>query len=158
MSWFKVEPPKLFCETCKAHIESATYYGTVLEEGSSRYTGEGNGFYAVRRVAFCARCEPDHDIVIIPRHSFNHIHLDISRRRLVDQNSKAVAAQTTADAVIEALQAAQTARETDEAAKERVLDEAQAEADRARTAATEAAPTGEFRAQHLPPPTRDPIT
>ncbi len=155
MSWFSIEPEKrLFCETCKAHIETATFTGTVMEEGSDRYSGEGNGFYAVERLSFCARCEPDHDIVIIRRHRSNHIHVDTEARVLVDYVSKQQALQATADAVIEALAAAAKAREEP---TEEALDEAQAEADRARTAATEVALADEFPAQPMPAQPRDPI-
>ena len=153
MGWFLAEPEKrLFCETCKAHIETATFTGTVMEEGGDRYTDEGNGFYAVKRLSFCARCEPDHDIVIIRRHRFSHIYVDTEARVLVDYVSKQQALQATADAVIEALAAAAEALGEGNA---EALDEAQVEAGRARTVATDAAPADEF------PPTpgfRVPIT
>ena len=180
MSWFSMPETLLFCETCKAHIESATYHGTVMEEGADRYSGMGNGFYAVKRLAFCARCKPDHDIVIVRRDHLEHIRLNTDTRTLLDPTSRQqaaqhtadaviealaeaarVAAQRTADAVIEALQAAQEARETDEAAKKGVLalDEAQVEADRVRTVAFEAAGgAGDFPSQPMAPERRLPIS
>ena len=111
MSWFTPEAPKrLFCETCKAHIEKATFTGTVLEEGVDR-NGYGTGFYAVKRLAFCARCEPEHDIVIVRRDHFEHIRLDTRTRTLTDPSSKAIAANATGIAVVEALEAARKLRE-----------------------------------------------
>ncbi len=144
----------LYCETCKAHIETATYHGTVLEEGIDR-NGEGTGFYAIKRQAFCARCKPDHDIVIVRRDHFTPIHLDTETRMLVDPSSKALVAQVTADAVIDALAAVAEALAGGDA---EALDEAQAAADTTRTEATSA---DEFPAQPAPPPVserRAPLT
>ncbi len=155
MSWFSVEPEKrLFCETCKAHIEMATFTGTVMEEGINRLTGIGTGFYGVKRLSFCAKCKPEHDIVIMRRDRIEHITLNTSTRTLTDPVSKQQAAQRTADAVIEALAAAAEALGEGDA---KALDEAQVEADRARTVATEVASAGEFPAQPMPAQPRDPI-
>jgi hypothetical protein len=138
MGWFTPEVEKrLFCETCKAHIEKATYTGTVMEEGLDHYTGMGNGFYAVKRLSFCARCKPDHDIVIVRRHRIDHIYVDTEARTLVDDRSKAQAANAIANAVIEALTAA---------AEERA---ALASADD--TEGTPAAPDGDYAPSHVFP-------
>ncbi len=141
MSWFTMPEVLLYCETCKAHIEEATYHGTILEEGVDSH-GNGTGFYAIKRLAFCARCKPDHDIVIVRRDHFEHIALNTSTRTLTDRTSKALAAQVTADAVIDALAAAAEALAGGDA---EALDDAQAAAATAHTEASVPAPPANER-------------
>ncbi len=136
MSWFTMPEVLLYCETCKAHIEEATYTGTILQEGSDR-NGFPSGFYAVTQSVFCARCRPDHDIVIVPYYSNEPIRLNTSTRTLTDRTSKAIVAQVTADAVIDALAAAAEALAGGDA---EALDDAQATAATAHTEALVPAP------------------